>query len=150
MQALTDALLLVFLTLGSAWFAVDLTRKLRAPARLPAPVPAPAQGAAPASADDPVRPRSQSPALITPVSVPPVAPASPPASPAPEPIRPAERGPAAEGIPPDHLAVIAATIHHLFRGRARIASLVAAGPAHSAIDWAREGRRDIFSSHRLR
>lgn len=53
-------------------------------------------------------------------------------------------------VEPDPLlvrALIAATVHCLFEGRARI---VAVNTAHPDTSWAREGRRDIFSSHRVR
>ncbi len=50
--------------------------------------------------------------------------------------------------PPEHVRVlIAATVHSLFHGRARIISVDKVQPDTS---WAREGRRDIFSSHRVR
>jgi hypothetical protein len=44
-------------------------------------------------------------------------------------------------------ALIAATVHCMFEGKARI---VAVNTAHPDTSWAREGRRDIFSSHRVR
>ncbi len=44
-------------------------------------------------------------------------------------------------------AIIAAAVHTIFEGRARV---VAVNPLHSDPSWAREGRRDIFSSHRIR
>lgn len=118
---LKDLLTVAFLALGCAWLAVDLARKLRAPARevpLPAPLPA---------ATSPV----VAPALA---SVP--APAQPPAT---------------TEDTSHHLTVIAATIHHLFRGRARILGMTPAAVASQAsADWAREGRRDVLHSHRVR
>lgn len=135
LNLLQELLLTLFLALGCAWFAIDLARKLRAPQSAeesrPAPVPAPAPAAAPA----PVVPAAAAPA--------PVAAAAQPA-------------PAAEslvsGIPAAHFAAITAAVHHLFKGRVRLASVVAAPSAGavSAVDWAREGRRDIFTSHRVR
>lgn len=43
--------------------------------------------------------------------------------------------------------LITVAVHSMFEGRARI---VAVNPVHSDPSWAREGRRDIFSSHRIR
>lgn len=144
MNALTDALLILFLALGSAWFAVDLVRKLRAPAASPvsAPVVAPAPLVAPAPV--PVAP---APVVVAPA---PVSVAAPAPAPAPEPVE--------DCAPASHLAVIAAAVHHVFQGRARLSAVMPAevaiaghGVAHAApIDWAREGRRDIFVSHRVR
>jgi hypothetical protein len=133
MQALTDALLALFLALGSAWFALDLLRKLRGKGsdHQPGPsIPDSAPHPAPTPAPNP----------FTPLAPAPAAPASPPDS---------------STIPAHHLAAIAAAVHHLFRGRARLLSAAPAMPAaqpsaHAAIDWAREGRRDIFTSHRVR
>lgn len=141
MNALTDALQLLFFALGSAWFAVDLLRKLRAPVAQPqaAPVPAPVASPSPSPAPTPaVLPVAPAPATI----VPPPAPVAPP---------PVETA----GVPATHLAVIAAAVHHVFAGRACLAGVMPAatqvpGHVHPHIDWAREGRRDIFSSHRIR
>jgi hypothetical protein len=44
-------------------------------------------------------------------------------------------------------ALIAVAVHSVFEGRARIVSV---NPLHTDPSWAREGRRDIFSSHRIR
>jgi hypothetical protein len=67
----------------------------------------------------------------------PVAAAAPAAAPAPE-----------VGLPPAIVAAIAAAVHVAVGGRPhRIASI---NPAPTAAAWAAEGRRDIFSSHRLR
>jgi hypothetical protein len=49
--------------------------------------------------------------------------------------------------PPVTYAIIAAAVHCMFEGRVRIVSV---SPVHSDPSWAREGRRDIFSSHRIR
>ena len=49
-------------------------------------------------------------------------------------------------LPPHLLAVITAAIHAAYSGSLRIVAVI---PVPDA-DWAREGRRDIFSSHRLR
>ncbi len=48
----------------------------------------------------------------------------------------------------DHVkAILAATVHTLFDGRARV---VAVDTRHPDTAWAKEGRRDIFHSHRVR
>lgn len=44
-------------------------------------------------------------------------------------------------------AIIAAAVHCAFGERARVVSV---RPSHNDPSWAREGRRDIFSSHRIR
>ncbi|MBC8011205.1 MAG: hypothetical protein H7067_14050 [Burkholderiales bacterium] len=135
MQALTDFLLPLFLALGCAWFGVDLVKKLRAPAPRTKPAPAPAQ--IPSTPAQPAAHASSLPLLTGNAGILPASDSDSSSAPA---------------LPPAHLAVIAATIHHLFRGRARVVGVAPAatpGP-HSSVDWAREGRRDIFSSHRLR
>jgi hypothetical protein len=156
MQTLTDALLVLFLALGSAWFAVDLVRKLRQPAapgnaepqlgRLPS-TPEPAPAPMPAASPAPMPVSVPAPPLAAAV-------AAPLAAPAPEPLpTPAPATPALEGVPTAHLAVISAVVHHVFTGRARLAAVLPAPVGnHSTppIDWAREGRRDIFTSHRVR
>ncbi len=48
---------------------------------------------------------------------------------------------------PEVQAIIAAAVHSIFDGRARI---VAVKPLNTDTSWAREGRRDIFVSHRVR
>jgi hypothetical protein len=116
-----DLFLILFLALGSVWFALEILHRLR-PCRQPASQPA-------------------TPLPVASASVPIVAPVPAPFTPDPQPV-------AAAGIPPDHLAVIAATVHHLFRGRGRLTSVSRA--MVSDYRWAQEGRRDIFSSHRLR
>ncbi len=50
-------------------------------------------------------------------------------------------------IPAEVVAVIAAAVHVTLGGRHRIHSVT---PALSPVDWAREGRREIFASHKLR
>lgn len=145
MNALTDALQTIFFALGSAWFAVDLLRKLRAPAAETSPS-SPARTEV-ATEREPSREVSRPPA---PELAPSVA-----AIPAPTPVASA---PGPTGVPPAHLAVIAAAIHHVFQGRGRLASVLPAAIAAGAggaemaapIDWAREGRREIFVSHRVR
>lgn len=58
--------------------------------------------------------------------------------------------PAAAPIPPELIAVISAAVHVATAGRPhRIASIVPA-PLESELDWAREGRRTIFASHKTR
>lgn len=54
--------------------------------------------------------------------------------------------PAAAPIPAVILAVIAAAIHASYGANLRI---VTVSPVQDP-DWAREGRREIFSSHRIR
>jgi hypothetical protein len=54
--------------------------------------------------------------------------------------------PAHEPLPPALYAVIVAAVHIACGGPNRILSLCRAPDA----DWAREGRRDIFVSHRVR
>lgn len=49
-------------------------------------------------------------------------------------------------VPPVILAVIAAAIHASYGSNLRIVTVV---PMQDP-DWAREGRRDIFTSHRIR
>lgn len=148
LNLLQDLLLTLFLALGCAWFAIDLARKLRAPQSAEAPAPTPS-APVPASRPEPA-------AVATPAAPPAPAPAvaiTPAAAPAPVPSAPvaAAESPASD-LPATHLAAITAAVHHLFKGRARLASVFAASPAgsHSSVDWAREGRRDIFTSHRLR
>jgi hypothetical protein len=119
LSTLRDLLMILFLALGSAWFALDIARRLRKETVTPSPATTPP--AAPAVS-----------ATIRPVATP------PPPAPVVQP----------EGIPPAHLAVITAAVHHLFRGRARLAGVTRANVPDSR--WAHEGRRDIFISHRLR
>lgn len=145
MHTLTEALLVIFLALGIAWLAVDLTRKLRQPVAT-SQATQPAQTAA---VEAPVAPPAIAPAPAAPVTSP--APAGQVAA------QPAPRAPEAvaeTGIPAGHLAAITAAVHHLFKGRARLGAILPAGPAFgggfASFDWAREGRRDIFTSHRVR
>lgn len=57
-------------------------------------------------------------------------------------------GSAVARIQPQVLAVIAAAVHSIIRGRPhRVASVL---EVRDALDWAREGRRMIFASHRTR
>ncbi|MCB1909121.1 MAG: hypothetical protein KDH15_17285 [Rhodocyclaceae bacterium] len=55
---------------------------------------------------------------------------------------------ASAGIPPPHLAAIAAAVAVVTAGRGRVVSVRA--PAHLADAWASEGRADQLASHRLR
>lgn len=48
---------------------------------------------------------------------------------------------------PELVAVITAAVHLTFGGRARIQAIVPVEPEQG---WAREGRRQIFSSHQVR
>jgi len=68
------------------------------------------------------------------------APATAP-SPAPLPVAPA-------GVPPHHLAAIAAAVAEITGGRGRVVRVTA--PPHSAHAWAQHGRAELFASHRLR
>jgi hypothetical protein len=132
MQMLTEILTLLFLALGCTWLVVDLYQRTR---RL-VPPPTPTQVTpAPAHRDSLV------------------APPTPPAPPsvvqdAPAPRISSEKN--TSEVPAPHRAVIAAVVHHLFRGRAQITALRATEAPGAPIDWAREGRRDIFASHRVR
>lgn len=131
MQTATDVLLALFLALGSAWFAIDLARKFRSFSAL----------------GDDARTARPEPKSFAPVVA--VVPASAPQA--------AHVRPRAEDVPADHLVAIAAAVHHLFKGQVRLISAAttnarpaATGSAQAIVDWAREGRRDIFSSHRVR
>jgi hypothetical protein len=53
----------------------------------------------------------------------------------------------ASGLAPETVAVIAAAVYATVGGRFRIHAVT---PAELPVDWAREGRREIFASHRLR
>lgn len=55
--------------------------------------------------------------------------------------------PAETGTPPGHLVVIAAAVHATLGARTRI---VALAPHPDAQDWAAEGRRQIFSTRKVR
>ncbi len=48
---------------------------------------------------------------------------------------------------PELIAVIAAAVHCTLGANARVVSVA---PGESSADWAREGRRTIFSSHKVR
>jgi Oxaloacetate decarboxylase, gamma chain. len=51
-------------------------------------------------------------------------------------------------VPPEIIAVISAAVHVATAGQPhRIAAIV---PANAQLDWAREGRRTIFASHKTR
>lgn len=54
--------------------------------------------------------------------------------------------PPADTIPPLIRAIIAAAIHASYGPSLRVVAVVRVAD----LDWAREGRRDIFTSHRLR
>jgi hypothetical protein len=156
MHPLTEVLLVLFLAVGITWFAVDLRRKLRQPAPGNAE-PKPDQLTDARLAPAPEAPAAPAPVPVAALTPPPVtvpAPAPVAVAPAPAPA-PAPQPTPLPGVPASHLAVITASIHHLFKGRARIGVVLPAGHAfgvggYHSIDWAREGRRDIFSSHRVR
>lgn len=155
MHHLTDILQIVFFALGSTWFAVDLISKLNAP-----------QAAAKREREEPAvsHPRSTATVASAPIVAVP-APDHPAAEPAPAVVVPAVspvsttpvESPVA-GVPSGHLAAISAVVHHLFKGRAHLVSALPASALSNAdqanigahVDWAREGRREIFSSHRIR
>lgn len=65
------------------------------------------------------------------------------------PASPTATSPAAssDGPPPEIVALIAAVVHTTFGPGHRIAAI---NPARIDQDWAREGRRQIFASHRVR
>jgi Na+-transporting methylmalonyl-CoA/oxaloacetate decarboxylase gamma subunit len=65
------------------------------------------------------------------------------------PAEPATAGQAAgsPGLTPEILAVIAAAVHVTLGGSHRVTVVK---PAETAVDWAREGRRQIFASHKVR
>ena len=138
LNLLQELLLTLFLALGCAWFAIDLARKLRAPG----------SAELQPGRSDSVHPGHAAP---TPAPVAATAPA-PAASPAPLPAPAPAAEPLVAGVPASHLAAITAAVHHLFKGRVRLASVLPATSSASGapIDWAREGRRDIFTSHRVR
>jgi|GEM_PF-2496611 hypothetical protein len=146
LNLLQNLLLTLLLALGCAWLALDLARKLRAASR-------PAEDR-PLSPPAPVAPATPSTPVSTPAAVPVSNPAPAPAAVAATPERERESQTPDDGVPATHLAAITAAVHHLFKGRARLASVIAASApgagAAATIDWAREGRRDIFTSHRLR
>ncbi|MCK9258700.1 MAG: OadG family transporter subunit [Azoarcus sp.] len=56
--------------------------------------------------------------------------------------------PAVTGIPAAHVAAITAAVAVMTGGRGRVIAVRA--PAHLAVTWAREGRTEQFSSHRVR
>ena len=68
-------------------------------------------------------------------------------SPTPTAARAVASEPLSGPIPPEVVAVIAAAVHFTLGGRHRIHSFT---PALTPVDWAREGRREIFASHKLR
>ncbi len=51
------------------------------------------------------------------------------------------------GLPPELVAVIAATVQVSLEGPYRIQAIVPVNPGQ---DWAHEGRRQIFASHQIR
>lgn len=72
------------------------------------------------------------------------APSAAPAAVAP----PAPAAPAVPaGLPPELVAVIAATVQVSLEGPYRIQAIVPVNPGQ---DWAHEGRRQIFASHQIR
>lgn len=66
----------------------------------------------------------------------------PPSAPVPAP------EPAAPGIPPHHLAAIAAAVAAITGGRGRVVHVAA--PPHRAPAWAQHSRAVEFASHRVR
>lgn len=51
------------------------------------------------------------------------------------------------GTPPEHIVLIAAAVHATLGARARVVSI---NPHPDAQDWAAEGRRQIFSTRKVR
>ena len=141
LNLLQELLLTLFLALGCTWLVIDIARKLRAPGNAE---PQLGRSETTRSGHTPPTPASS------------VATAAPlPAPIAPAPVAPAAAAePLVAGIPAPHLAAITAAVHHLFKGRVRLSSLLPAPAAAAAsaapVDGAREGRRDIFTSHRVR
>lgn len=67
---------------------------------------------------------------------------------APEPVPAAAAGPVEhEGISPEQVAAISAAVMALLGTPHRIQAIV---PADPELNWAQEGRRQIFASHRTR
>ena len=66
----------------------------------------------------------------------------------PAPARRTATQPRAPGIPPAHLAAIAAAVAAMTDGRGRVVTVWA--PAHLTGSWASEGRSDQLGSHRVR
>lgn len=67
---------------------------------------------------------------------------------APVPAAPAAPAPVVPaGLPPELVAVIAATVQVSLEGPYRIQAIVPVNPGQ---DWAHEGRRQIFASHQIR
>ncbi len=77
--------------------------------------------------------RAAAPAAVPATAVPPAPAAAIPAVPA--------------GLPPELVAVIAATVQVSLEGPYRIQAIV---PVNTGQDWAHEGRRQIFASHQIR
>jgi Na+-transporting methylmalonyl-CoA/oxaloacetate decarboxylase gamma subunit len=78
---------------------------------------------------------------------------SPPASaapvaqtPAPPDMAPAVNGAATQEVTPEVMAVIAAAVHVMTDGSPH--RIITVTPHDPAFDWAREGRRAIFASHK--
>lgn len=118
-----SGLVIVFLALCAVWAAMEVVGFLFQRN-------APRGDAAPSAAPAP-----------TPVAAPAAAPVAAPAAAAVA--APAAATPAA--VP---LAVIAAAVHAVMRGQRYRVRAIATGEMH--VEWAHEGRRDIFASHRLR
>jgi glutaconyl-CoA/methylmalonyl-CoA decarboxylase subunit delta len=54
----------------------------------------------------------------------------------------------ASGVPPHHLAVIAAAVAHAFGAGARVLRVEA--PPHKVVGWPLEGRFETVTAHRIR
>jgi Na+-transporting methylmalonyl-CoA/oxaloacetate decarboxylase gamma subunit len=72
---------------------------------------------------------------------------APQPAPAPAAASPEPAATAPEAISPEIFAVIAAAIHVTLGGRFRIQTIT---PVEHPRDWAQEGRRQIFASHKVR
>lgn len=62
-------------------------------------------------------------------------------------VEPATAAPTTDAPPPHHLAIITAVVHTTFGPQARVASLASRLPGP---EWAAEGRRAIFATHKIR
>ena len=113
-------LLIVFLALGSIWFSLEIIGRIFQFLEK-------RRAAVPTSAPEAL------PAQVPPAAI--------PAKPAPAPAA------AATGVPAGVLVAIAAAVHETLGPRGRVAAVRSITTDQ---DWAREGRRQIFASHRLR
>jgi Na+-transporting methylmalonyl-CoA/oxaloacetate decarboxylase gamma subunit len=78
--------------------------------------------------------------------------AQPPAPPPPPPPAPVIMIAPPEAVPGTLVAVIAAAVHCALGASARVVSITSASdaPGNAALAWSAEGRRAIYSSHKVR